>query len=1191
MAQQVVTELVIDSSRAVSGANEYTRAMDGAQSAMQRSLGAMSDGIAEVRDGIAGMGQAATNIVPSVGQLAIGIGAAGAAVLAMSALVKEFTRGLADMGQAARRAGLDVESFQKLQFAASLEGIANKDFSSGVEKMAMRLNDASRNENDLSKLLDANNIKFKDANGTLISTNALLEKARDLISREPIEQNKRVIAEMLGLTKEWVPLLDKSAQAFAASQDEAKALGLVINADVIKKAEDFDREWRKSSTVFSTWIKAQLAELLPLLDDLISRAGDFAASVKSSLDAAANSPAGQEFTARSNRAATILEMLSSENDAKENADIVAAAAKAMAGTLSDATTKLLDQQIAVKSLAQFWNDYAASMFNAASASDKYLKSLAANDNGPRPIIPAKDTTDSKDALDRSIESLKRHTEVTLADADAQGLGAQALQEYRAIAELVAAAERAGVDVTGKLGEKFADLATKAGEAARALAQAKVDSNIDFATKTRLLSNDDVAIATQLRGIYGNDVPAALASTEASQMRLNGAIREGRDNAINFVDTLVKGLFDAKAGSDSVAKGLEALSKSLASTAIKQLLSGDFEKAAVSAISAVVTWVASLVSHANDLKGTIDTLDRLNQLRLRFVQATNDTNTLQGQLAVFDANAVLQQIDEARKGGALMNALLQVQSAERLKIETDFQKQAAEIEKQAADARLARQQSLEDRIFAATNDTSTLQGALAAQQRDFAKERLDEAKNGNLDLAQLTIAQQDEELALRKSFNDKAIAETKRAEQERLDAINGTAKSVVDYLNGLVSGPSSTLSPTATLANAQSVYNANLGLAQVGNIDAQNKFVSLADNLEKAARAVYASGQGYQDIRSQIISQGLALPAVQQTTDPVVIELRNVLTAINSGNTILSSNAQAIANLLLPTMGQSMTFAQFVQGITGNTLSTIDAPSGIRLQNVFNELDGNGNGILEKSEAIKAATQGTAAREVNVEQYTFDTRQNVSAGNTVLSAIQGLQGTAAQQLQLLNQQLSGSATVVVTPVTTVGNQGKVTVTNNYTGQSSAPTSDVANNMLTALNKIVINTWATATNTHSLMLPSGGLFDPPLSKFGVYAQGGTIPPFGLGLVSEHLNPTFMRAGPEPIHVFPGAPSNDNSALLAEVRALRAEVASFRKENGINTMNAAGNVCVEVKATTGAVKAQTDTLAAQERQTERKRKVANG
>jgi hypothetical protein len=1079
MAQQVVTELVIDSSRAVSGANEYTRAMDGAQSAMQRSLGAMSDGIAEVRDGIAGMGQAATNIVPSVGQLAIGIGAAGAAVLAMSALVKEFTRGLADMGQAARRAGLDVESFQKLQFAASLEGIANKDFSSGVEKMAMRLNDASRNENDLSKLLDANNIKFKDANGTLISTNALLEKARDLISREPIEQNKRVIAEMLGLTKEWVPLLDKSAQAFAASQDEAKALGLVINADVIKKAEDFDREWRKSSTVFSTWIKAQLAELLPLLDDLISRAGDFAASVKSSLDAAANSPAGQEFTARSNRAATILEMLSSENDAKENADIVAAAAKAMAGTLSDATTKLLDQQIAVKSLAQFWNDYAASMFNAASASDKYLKSLAANDNGPRPIIPAKDTTDSKDALDRSIESLKRHTEVTLADADAQGLGAQALQEYRAIAELVAAAERAGIDVTGKLGEKFADLATKAGEAARRSRRPR-SIRISISRRRRACCRMTTwrlppaarHLWQRCSGRDGVDRGVADASQRRDPRRARQCdkfCRHAGEGPVRRQGGLRLGR-EGPRGSLKISRQHGDQAASLRRFREGGGL-GDLGGGHLGCLAGQSRQRSQ--GHDRHARSAQPTAPALRPGDQRHQHAAGPARRLRRECGA-SANRRSPQgrrADECAAAGA---------AAERLKIETDFQKQAAELEKQAADARLARQQSLEDRIFAATNDTSTLQGALAAQQRDFAKERLDEAKNGNLDLAQLTVAQQAEELALRKSFNDKAIAETKRAEQERLDAINGTAKSVVDYLNGLVSGPSSTLSPTATLANAQSVYNANLGLAQVGNIDAQNKFVSLADNLEKAARAVYASGQGYQDIRSQIISQGLALPAVQQTTDPVVIELRK-------------------------------------------------------------------------------------------------------------SAIQGLQGTAAQQLQLLNQQLSGSATVVVTPVTTVGNQGKVTVTNNYTGQSSAPTSDVANNMLTALNKIVINTWATATNTHSLMLPSGGLFDPPLSKFGVYAQGGTIPPFGLGLVSEHLNPTFMRAGPEPIHVFPGAPSNDNSALLAEVRALRAEVASFRKENGINTMNAAGNVCVEVKATTGAVKAQTDTLAAQERQSNRQRKVA--
>jgi hypothetical protein len=47
-----------------------------------------------------------------------------------------------------------------------------------------------------------------------------------------------------------------------------------------------------------------------------------------------------------------------------------------------------------------------------------------------------------------------------------------------------------------------------------------------------------------------------------------------------------------------------------------------------------------------------------------------------------------------------------------------------------------------------------------------------------------------------------------------------------------------LSPSAKLANAQSIYNANLGLAQGGNIDAVTKFPKAADDLLKAAQAMF-----------------------------------------------------------------------------------------------------------------------------------------------------------------------------------------------------------------------------------------------------------------------------------------------------------------------------------------------------------------
>jgi hypothetical protein len=351
----------------------------------------------------------------------------------------------------------------------------------------------------------------------------------------------------------------------------------------------------------------------------------------------------------------------------------------------------------------------------------------------------------------------------------------------------------------------------------------------------------------------------------------------------------------------------------------------------------------------------------------------------------------------------MRRCIQVQQAERLKIESDFQKQAAELEKQAADARLARQQSLEDRIFAATNDTSTLQGALAAQQRDFAKERLDEAKNNNLDLAQLTVAQQAEELALRKSFNDKAIEETKRAEQERLDAINGTAKSVVDYLNGLVSGPSSTLSPTATLSNAQSVYkNQSRTLARRQSstprtsssrsptIWRRPRVRSMPQGRAIRTSAIRSSIRDWRCrqcsrrpirwcSRSRMFSPPFRPATPRRHSMP---RCTNVIKgSIDAGNATAIANALLVAGKI-PTDG--LKFADFIDGLgpshanlltkvqvdelklatnatTGGLLTStqidnlgLSKESGNVLK-VWQELDGNGNGILERQEAVRAAT--------------------------------------------------------------------------------------------------------------------------------------------------------------------------------------------------------------------------------------------
>lgn len=74
---------------------------------------------------------------------------------------------------------------------------------------------------------------------------------------------------------------------------------------------------------------------------------------------------------------------------------------------------------------------------------------------------------------------------------------------------------------------------------------------------------------------------------------------------------------------------------------------------------------------------------------RTFAATNDTSTLAGQLGAYDRQAQREREDEVKAGGDALVQLEQAQAAERLKIITDFGKQAADaLEQQMQAARTA-----------------------------------------------------------------------------------------------------------------------------------------------------------------------------------------------------------------------------------------------------------------------------------------------------------------------------------------------------------------------------------------------------------------------------------------------------------------------------------------------------------------------
>ena len=129
------------------------------------------------------------------------------------------------------------------------------------------------------------------------------------------------------------------------------------------------------------------------------------------------------------------------------------------------------------------------------------------------------------AYDRATDAINKYIQVTTAASTAVDATAGEQEKLKAIAQLTAAAMRDGLSKeAAEAKAQLSGLGQQASYAATELAKAKVNSEIKFDTAKAFLTPDDLAIAQKLKGIYGTDVRAALASTEAAGLRAADALR-------------------------------------------------------------------------------------------------------------------------------------------------------------------------------------------------------------------------------------------------------------------------------------------------------------------------------------------------------------------------------------------------------------------------------------------------------------------------------------------------------------------------------------------------------------------------------------------------------------------------------------------------------------------------------------------
>lgn len=202
------------------------------------------------------------------------LGGATAAAGALFAALTTVNSEVAAIGKNAEYVALTAEDFQRKLFAAGQGGVSSEQATKDLRNLAGLLADARDNENSLTKLLDANNVKYRERNGQVIGINQALKVAEELLGRFQSLPEKTKAAEMMGLSEGWVRALTSVAGGFDAIAGRADAAGVVIDGATVAKAELFERAWQQSTDAWGRQFKAVAGDIAVALGSLVDQAGD-----------------------------------------------------------------------------------------------------------------------------------------------------------------------------------------------------------------------------------------------------------------------------------------------------------------------------------------------------------------------------------------------------------------------------------------------------------------------------------------------------------------------------------------------------------------------------------------------------------------------------------------------------------------------------------------------------------------------------------------------------------------------------------------------------------------------------------------------------------------------------------------------------------------------------------------------------
>lgn len=217
----------------------------------------------------------------------------GALVTAFGAVEEAVRRSIDTMDEfskASQKVGISTEEFSKLAYAAKLSDVSTEDLTTTLARLSKNQVEAAKGTAAQAQAFSSLGIAVKNADGSLRSPTAVLGDLADLFQALPDGAGKTAIAlQLLGRSGEnAIPLLNGGSGALKDLGDEAQRLGVVIDTQTGKAAEDFNDNITRLQTQvegFATQLAANLLPDLLVLEQRFMDVSSQADSVKTVGDA------------------------------------------------------------------------------------------------------------------------------------------------------------------------------------------------------------------------------------------------------------------------------------------------------------------------------------------------------------------------------------------------------------------------------------------------------------------------------------------------------------------------------------------------------------------------------------------------------------------------------------------------------------------------------------------------------------------------------------------------------------------------------------------------------------------------------------------------------------------------------------------------------------------------------------------